>query len=66
VSPIYPSSPFYWQYVPSVEDTVLGVVVDIKPDVSIHLRSKLCQSALPPFCSIYPNWPWIQIKKVSI
>uniref|UniRef100_A0A453F5Z2 Exosome complex exonuclease Rrp40 N-terminal domain-containing protein n=1 Tax=Aegilops tauschii subsp. strangulata TaxID=200361 RepID=A0A453F5Z2_AEGTS len=32
----------YWvensqkRYVPSVEDTVLGIVVDTKPDVSIH------------------------------
>uniref|UniRef100_A0A453F5Z6 Ribosomal RNA-processing protein 40 n=1 Tax=Aegilops tauschii subsp. strangulata TaxID=200361 RepID=A0A453F5Z6_AEGTS len=23
---------FFWQYVPSVEDTVLGIVVDTKPD----------------------------------
>jgi hypothetical protein len=27
----------FWQYIPSVEDTVLGIVVDTKPDVSIHL-----------------------------
>jgi hypothetical protein len=26
----------FWQYIPSVEDTVLGIVVDTKPDVSLH------------------------------
>lgn len=31
----------FWQYIPSVEDTVLGIVVDTKPDVSIHLHSEL-------------------------
>ena len=30
----------FWQYIPSVEDTVLGIVVDTKPDVSIHLPLK--------------------------
>lgn len=36
------------QYVPSVEDTVLGVVVDTKPDVSIF----------PPILDICPGLPW--------
>lgn len=31
----------FWQYIPSVQDTVLGIVVDTKPDVSIHLHSEV-------------------------
>jgi exosome complex RNA-binding protein Rrp4 len=38
----------FWQYIPSVEDTVLGIVVDTKPDVSIHLPLEV----LPPFQNI--------------
>lgn len=37
---------FFLQYIPSVEDTVLGIVVDTKPDVSIHLYSGVCELIL--------------------
>lgn len=36
----------FLQYIPSVEDTVLGIVVDTKPDVSIHLYSEVCEFML--------------------
>nr|CAB3477838.1 unnamed protein product [Digitaria exilis] len=51
----------YWvessqkRYIPSVEDTVLGIVVDTKPDVSIHLDSEICELVFPPFLDIGPK-----------
>ena len=54
---------FFVQYVPSVEDTVIGVVVDTKPDVSVYLHSEVCESVLPPFLDICPRLPWYWPKK---
>jgi hypothetical protein len=48
---------FLMQYVPSVDDTVLGIVVDTKPDVSIHLHSEIFKLVFPP-SDIYPELPW--------
>ena len=65
VSAVTHSCSSFLQYIPSVEDTVLGIVVDTKPDVSIHLHSEVCELILVSrYLNLRP--PWIMAVKITI